>query len=215
MQNLMVEGRSYTDPETIKAIVNVEKNSPLFSLKPSEARKMLEKLSWVKSAQVERRLPDTLYIRLEERQPFALWQRNKRLSLIDREGVVLTDHKLRRFDDLIIIIGDKAPENAVELLGLLQAEPSVKERVEVASFVSDRRWDLRLDDGKLVKLPEKEIGVALRKLALKHEQEALLDKAVTSIDLRQSDRITVGVDPGVSEGRSDNLKPTSHKAGAI
>lgn len=216
VRNIIVEGRHHTDVDTLRAMVNMEKGDPVFSFDPAEARKMIERISWVRSAHVERRLPDTIYIRIEERRPMALWQRNKRLSLIDAEGVVLTDHNLAPWKNLMIVVGDDAPRKAAELLSMLQAEPVIRERVEAATLVSGRRWDLKLKSGADVKLPETELGLALRKLAVNHEEEALLDKDVLSIDVREEGRITVRTKPGAVQdydGKSgaSRITPASGK----
>lgn len=196
VKNIMVEGRKHADSETIKAIVNIEKGDPLFAFNPAQAQEMIEKIAWVRAAQVERRLPDTIYIRLEERQPMALWQKDGKLSVIDEEGVVLTDHNPQDFRSLLLIAGDKAPENAAELLSMLEAEPEMSQYVEAATFVSGRRWDLKLKDGCTVKLPEDEVGLALRRLAVTQESDDILNKNLSVIDLRESDRITVRTKPG-------------------
>src|SRR5437762_728813 len=84
--------------------------APLLAVSPSEAKTQLEALPWVRSAAVERRLPDTLHIRLVERQPLAFWQRQGKLVLIDRDGVVITGDRLERFPGLVVIVGDDAPK---------------------------------------------------------------------------------------------------------
>lgn len=217
VRNIMVDGRHYTDADTLKAMVNMEKGDAIFAFKPAEARRMLERISWVKSAHVERRLPDTIYIRLEERRPMALWQRNQKLSLIDSSGVVLTDHNLAPWKNLMIVVGDDAPKRAAELLTMLEAEPVIEERVEAATLVSGRRWDLKLKSGADVKLPEDELGLALRKLAINHEEEELLDKDVLSIDVREEGRITVRTKPGAAQdydgktGAPRRITPASGK----
>lgn len=211
VKNIIVEGRQYTDVDTLRAMVNMEKGDPIFSFEPAEAKKMVERISWVRSAHVERRLPDTIYIRIEERRPMALWQRNKRLSLIDADGVVLSDHNLAPWKHLMIVVGDDAPRKASELLTMLQAEPVIKDRVEAATLISGRRWDLKLKSGADVKLPEAELGLALRKLAVNHEEESLLDKDVLSIDVREEGRITVRTKPGAAQdynGKSGASKIT-------
>jgi len=216
VRNIMVDGRQHTDVATIKAMLNVDKGDPIFSFHPAQAKVLLEKLSWVKSAQVERRLPDTIYIKLQERVPLALWQRNQRLSLIDADGVVLTDENLGEFRNLLIVVGDGAPQKAAELISMLHAEPVIEQRVEAATLISGRRWDLRLKSGADVKLPEDELGLALRKLAVNHEEEDILDKDVVSIDVREEGRITVRTKPGaVQQFKAGSTAPTTSAGSPI
>ncbi len=206
VRNILVEGRVNSDPDVLKAIINIEKGDPLFSFNPKEAQQLIEKITWVKAAHIERRLPDTIYIGLEERRPLALWQKDKKLRLIDSEGEVLTDHNLKRFKDLIIIVGTRAPEHAPELISLLKVESELAKRVQSASRVGNRRWDLKLEDGTAVKLPEDDIGFALRRLAVAQEEDGLLDKDIVSVDLRKTDRIVVRTRPGKVQEYKAGLK---------
>ena len=194
--NIMVEGRHYTDVEILKAIINIKKDDPLFLFEPDSARDILEKLSWVKTAQVERRLPDTIYVKLEERTPMALWQRSKELSLIDTEGEILTDNGLEKFKNYIVLVGDDVPERAPEFLKLLSSEPQILSKVEAAKSVSGRRWDITLKSGAVVKLPEEEVELALTRLAKMQDEENIMDKDIQVIDVRELSRITVRTKPG-------------------
>ncbi len=196
VKNILVEGRHYTDVDALKAIINMRAGDPIFAFKPDEAHDLIAKLSWVKDVKVERRLPDTIFVGIKERTPMALWQHNKRVSLIDTDGVFLTDHKLERFKDYIILVGAEVPEKAPEFLRLLRSEPLLLERVEAATLVSGRRWDLQLKGDITVKLPEDETALALRRLVSMHEEEKLMDKDIAVIDVREPTRVTVRTKPG-------------------
>tara|TARA_B100000508_G_scaffold139973_1_gene139528 strand:- start:998 stop:1876 length:879 start_codon:yes stop_codon:yes gene_type:complete len=196
VENLMLEGRKYTDADAILAIANIQKGDPLFSFDTDAAQLMLERLSWVKEAHVTRRLPDTIHIQITERQPFALWQHNKKISLIDDEGVFLTNYKLSRFKDLLIVVGKDAPQESGDFLKLLSAEPTVREKVESAMYVAGRRWDLTLKNGVTIKLPEEEVSLALSTLAKAQVEDALLDKDIKMIDMREQARIVIRTKPG-------------------
>lgn len=215
VENILVEGRYFTDIDVLKAIINTKKGDPIFSFDPDAAHDMILKLSWVKSVEIERRLPHTIYVGLTERVPMALWQRKKRLSLIDSEGVVLTDHKLGKFKDLIILTGADVPEEAPVFLQLLKSEPELFKRVEAATLISGRRWDLKLKSGALVKLPEEETALALRRLTTIHERENLLDKDIKVIDVREPTRVTVRTKPGSVQEYQAGFQKTGNAGGAI
>lgn len=191
LQNILIEGRVNADPQKLKELINMEKGDPLLSFDPVKVQQDIQSLSWVKRAQVERRLPDTVYVRIEERVPYALMQEDGKVAVIDREGVTLTRAMKPEYEALMLVTGDKAAEHAAGLVDLLKAEPVVMERTEAAFFVSGRRWDLRLKNGMAVNLPAGDVGLALRRLADAIEQDGILDKDIKSIDLREDDRIIV------------------------
>lgn len=206
VENILVEGRAYTDLEVLKAIINVQKGDPLFAFNPGEAQALVERISWVRAAHVERRLPDTIYIGLEERKPLALYQSNKKLTLIDEQGAQITTDRIKRFKDLVIVMGEGAPEEAPTLLSNLVAEPVLFEKARNAKWIDQRRWDLTLEPDIEVKLPEDDLGLALRRLATAQAEDGLLDKDITSIDLRERDRIVVRTRPGAVQEYKAGLK---------
>lgn len=201
VREVMVEGRGETPREEIMNALGVARGAPILGLDLERARTDLERLPWVATATVERRLPDTVFVRLTERRPLALWQREGRLSLIDTDGVVLTERDLGRYRNLPIIVGADAPRHAGALLDALAEVPAVAKHVQAAVRVGGRRWDLRLDSGVAVRLPETEIRHALRQLAEVVAKHPLLERDVVAIDLRLPDRLVVQTSPGSAERR--------------
>ncbi len=192
VENILVEGRKYSDPDILLSVVNVIKGDPIFSLNPEEARKQIERISWVKSARVERRLPDTLYIELQEYEPLALWRNKGELSVIASGGVILTQSNLEQFKDLIMVVGKGAPNKAQELIELLDAEPDLKKMIDHAELIDNRRWNLYTKEDKLIKLPASDLGLAIRNIMLRQEQDNILSKgAITVIDARYKGRLIV------------------------
>ena len=209
VDNILVEGRHYTDPDAIVAILNIKKGDPVFAFSPAPAQKMLNKLSWVKEARVQRRLPDTIYVELTERKPMALWQHEGKIKVVDEDGEVLTSDRLERFKDLLIVTGEKAPKEAHTVIEALEYEPEIAKRTESATLVSDRRWDLTLTGGIKVRLPEEEIAFALRRLVGAQEESGLLDKDIKSIDLREAERIVVQTRPGAAQDYRATIEPAA------
>jgi cell division protein FtsQ len=194
--DILVEGREHTDPDVLRALINVERGDSIFLVNPSETKKLIERISWVKEAHVERRFPDKVYIGLIERKPMALWQNKGKIRVIDYEGVTLTDRNIKPFADLMIVVGESAPSKVPELFMFLQAEKALLGRVEAASLVGERRWDLKLKTGITIRLPEDNIGQALSRLMDVHKKESILDKDLMAVDLRKVDRVIVRTKPG-------------------
>lgn len=209
VDNILVEGRVNSDADVLRAILGLERGDPILAFDPAEAKDMIERVSWVREAHIERRLPRTIYIGIVERKPMALWQHKGKIRVVDAEGVTLTDALRGTFHDLPLIVGDDAPHYAPALLAVLGAETAVRDRMEAATWVGERRWDLKLKNGVIVKLPENDMGLALRRLAVAQEEDGLMDRAIESIDLRDSGRITVKTKPGAVEEYRSKLQAAS------
>ena len=195
VRNVLVEGRVETKSGDILAALKAERGAPLLDIDVAAAKARLEGLPWIKSAEVERQLPDTLRVKVEERKPFALWQLGQRLSVIDREGVVIVKDNVGRFADRPLVVGEGAERRAAEILDLVASEPAISKAVDAAVLVSGRRWNLRLKGGIEVRLPEEGTDAAWHRLARMERETRLLNKAITAIDLRQPDRVIVGLTP--------------------
>jgi cell division protein FtsQ len=193
--DVRVEGREATDRNTILAALGAAPGAPILAVDPSRAREQIEKLPWVHSAVVERRLPDTIYIRLVERKPLALWQHGGKLDLIDREGAVIPVTHLDRFAKLPMVVGEHAASHAAELIDMLTTEPDLAARVSAAIRVGDRRWNLRVDNAIDVLLPADSPASAWAQLASLERSSAILKRDVQVVDVRLPDRLVVRVNP--------------------
>lgn len=188
---VFVSGRQRTSRTALIEALDVTLGEPLLGFDADAARRRIEALGWVREAVVERRLPDTIFLRIEERQPLALWQRAGRLVVIDRDGVVIDGARPRQFSKLAVIVGDDAPAHAAPLLAVLASEPGLNRRVAAAVRVGGRRWNLRFDNGVDVQLPERNLAAAWRRLAEFERNHQLLERDITAIDLRLPDRLVV------------------------
>jgi cell division protein FtsQ len=204
--DVRVEGREATDRDAILAALGTAPDSPILAVNPARAKEQLEKLPWVHSAVVERRLPDTLYVRLVERKPLALWQHGGKLELIDREGTVIPVSHLDRFAKLPLVVGEHAATRAADLLDILATEPDLAARVSAAVRVGDRRWNLRIDNAIDVLLPADSPASAWAELANLERSSAILKRDVQAVDVRLPDRLVVRVNPEVPKEA-----PTSKK----
>ena len=204
--DVKVEGREATDRDTILAALGAAFGAPILGVSPARAKEQLERLPWVRSAVVERRLPDTLYVRLVERKPLALWQHGGKLDLLDRDGTVIPVGHLDRFAKLPLVVGEHAANHAAQLLDILASEPDLAARVSAAIRVGDRRWNLRIDNAIDVLLPADSPASAWAELANLERSSAILKRDVQVVDVRLPDRLVVRINPEVPKEA-----PTSKK----
>jgi cell division protein FtsQ len=187
-----VEGRQKTPEPLVRAALGVHKGDAILTYSLAEARTRLETINWVQSATLERRLPGTIVVKLVERRPFAVWQTEGRFVLIDRDGNVVTDSDVAAFSgQLPLVVGVGAPQAAAALIDVLATQPALQARMTAAVRVGERRWNLRMDNGVDVMLPEGEEKRALARLAELQASHALLDRPLQVVDMRLPDRLVV------------------------
>ena len=191
VDEVLVTGRSGAEKQDLLNAIKLQRGDPILGFSIGRAQAELQRLPWIAAATVERRLPNMVYIRITERVPMALWQFDRKLVLIDKAGTILADQGVERFVKLPIIVGKGAPEHAPELLRQLSNEPILSPHLAAAVWVGSRRWDLRLDNGINVRLPEYDYAGALRRLSDLVSRESLFDRDIVAIDLRLPDRLIV------------------------
>lgn len=194
LRQVSVAGRSRTPAVDVLDAIDLPQGAPLIGFDPTSARERLESLPTVKTATVERRLPDQLYISLVERTPIAIWQNGDDNLLIDAEGVVLGDINAESLS-LPLVSGKGAPEAASDLLTMFSTEPALAARVKAAIRVGNRRWDLWVDgyagSGVQIKLPETAMETAFRRLSVLDRSQSLLERDLAMIDMRVPDRLVI------------------------
>jgi cell division protein FtsQ len=202
VQEVLVEGRRSVDGGVIMAALGVGRGDPIFDLDPAAAQAALLEIPWIRSASVERRLPDTIFVRIEERVPLALWQNNQKFSLVDRDGHVLPVQSLADYPDLPMVVGSDAAETAATLIDGLSKTPDIARRIKSAMRVGGRRWDLMLDNHVTVKLPDGDVTAALARLDEAQRKDSVLDRDILVVDLRMADRMVIQLTPAAAAQRS-------------
>lgn len=206
VNDVLVEGRKNASADIILAIINMEKGDPIFSFDPHAAKEQIEKIGWVQSAHVQRRLPSTIYIGIKERTPLAIYNDGKTLKLLDDQGENIPTDKVSRFKGLMIVSGKGAPDHVAELSGFLSEDKALMSRVKAARRISERRWDLEMKNGVNVKLPEEGLGFSLSRLSKEQAESGLLEKDIVAIDMREPDRIAIRTKSGKAQDYNAELK---------
>ena len=119
VRDVYVDGRVRTSQQALREQLGITVGQPVLAVDTNAVRRRLERLTWIDQASVVRLLPDSIYVRLIERQPLALWQREGRFSLVDRTGAVIEGVAPgAEYRDLRVLVGEGAPRRAADLFAL-------------------------------------------------------------------------------------------------
>jgi cell division protein FtsQ len=208
--DVVIEGRENTPEPLLRAALGVTLGDPTLGFSVELARQRLATLPWVEHATVERRLPGTVVVYLQERRPFAIWQNQGRFVLIDRSGQQVPNQNMADFRQLPLVVGPGAPVAAAALIDALTDLPELQKRVVAAVRVAERRWNLHLDNGADVLLPEGHETAALDRLTKLQQEHQLLDRPLAAIDMRLADRLVLRpkAEPHTDAAATPPKKPT-------
>lgn len=193
LERVIIEGHIRTHKEDVMRVLNIAQGMPILEVNLDEVRSRIAELPWIKSVRVERHLPASLYIRVEEKTPIAVWQNKGKYFPLDETGAPINDNKTV-LSNLILVVGKDAPAHTTDLINGLSRYPHLAPLVRSAVRVGERRWNLILFDiekGTVIYLPESQIEGALKRLQSLHKTQQILDKDFKVIDLRLNDRLIV------------------------
>ena len=201
VKRIDVSGGSYLSAETVSAATGIADGTKIADIDLGAVRLAVEDLGWVKQARVARLLPDMIRIDIVERTPYALWQHDGVLRLVDDLGVEITQDRLNRFAALPLVVGAGAPLHAYDLMNILETQPNLAARVEAAVRVGERRWDLRFTNGVTVRLPELGAPETWERLAELERNQGILGRDIAALDMRLPDRLIVRLTPAAAQAR--------------
>lgn len=201
LQNIRIWGQEHVSERELHRALALDKRQKqsLLFYDVHAARVHLLALPWVAGASVHKLYPKTLHVRLQEYKPFALWQKGRVFSVIDKTGHVITQRITAEHAGLPLAVGTGAAGRISEFLEILEDFPELRARMQAAVFIAERRWNLLLEEGITLRLPEVEIDTALKEIVSLDKKTALLSRGLLSVDLRLPDRIVLRMPDKVAE----------------
>jgi cell division protein FtsQ len=211
IHELSITGRRQLTERDVLAAAGVTERTSLLFLDVADTRNRLKANPWIAEATVQKFFPGRLQIEIAERDAFALWQKDGKVSLIAADGTTLGPFADRRFAALPFVVGPGAETKARDFLAVLDRYPAIRDQVRASILVADRRWNLKLKNGIDVRLPEADPAGALDLLAGLDRDKKLLTRDITAVDLRLSDRVTVRLSDPAAQAREELLRPKKGK----
>ena len=205
--------RELTEAEVL-AMAGVGPRNSLIFLDVAKIRERLKAVPLIKEASVSKLYPNRLLIEIEERQPFALWQKDGAVSIVAADGTPVDAMKDPRFERLPLVVGEGANARLTEYVGVLEAAGDLRDRVRAGIYIAGRRWTLKMDNGVEIELPEKAPADAISRLSSVEHDGHILEKDVVSIDLRIPGRLMARLTADAAATRADLVAKKSKKKGA-
>ncbi|QEE09515.1 FtsQ-type POTRA domain-containing protein [Bartonella kosoyi] len=188
-----ISGNKRLTKQDILKMLKLDAAPSIFTFDVERARSLLEKQAWVQSANVQKIYPNRMRISIVEREPYAIWQHDSIMDIVDHTGRVIVPFKAEIVRDLPLVVGQGAQNAAKGFIQALSVYRQVYDRVRAFVRVGDRRWDLVLDNEMRLMLPENGALERLSSLISSGRMQDLLSRDILSVDLRLADRITVSL----------------------
>jgi len=204
-------GSKEVSREEILTTAGVTGGASLLFLDADAARARLLANPWIADAAVLKLYPDRLQITITERLAFALWQKDGRVSVIADDGTILEPFVADRYVGLPLVVGRGAERQAKDFLSVIYRYPDIRSQLRASVLVAERRWNLWLNNGVDVRLPEGNIEPALDRLVALDREKKLLSRDIVAVDLRLPDRVSVRLSDAAARARDDAAKDKKKK----
>ncbi len=173
----------------IRDAAMIEPGENMFRADPHVIRKRVEATQKVMNVRVHRLWPDQIVIMAEAAEPVAVWHDGRSWAVIDALGRPIPGARASDHTRLVRVAGAGGATAAPQLAAALKAHPEITSRLAIAARVADRRWDLRLVSGTIIRLPEDtKLDAAIASLESLQLRTAITERRLVRIDLSHSGR---------------------------
>ena len=212
IEAVTISGQNDLTEAEVLEIAGIGPKTSLAFLDAADVRKRLMRSPFVKDASVRKLYPSRVVITLVEREAFGLWQKDGKVNVIARDGVVIDEMRDGRFAGRPFVVGEGANARIDEYLALLEAAGDMREKIRAGMLVAGRRWNLKTTGGIDIKLPELNPRAALQALARLDRETRILDKDAIALDMREPGRIIARLSEEGMAARADAAARKSGKA---
>ena len=196
VNSMAVNGASAELQAQVAAVLDIEWPVSSLLLDVEAIQRAVVGLDAVKSAEVRILNGGKLQIDLIERGPAIVLLRDDRVELWDEEGFRVAAVLGRAEAAALPVITGEGAERAIpEALELWRIAAPISMELRGLIRMGDRRWNLLLDSGLVVMLPEEGAAEALRHVLAVHRVDELLERDILSVDMRNPERPTLRLTP--------------------
>jgi len=181
----------------IRKLVNLSLPISSLNINVADVRDAVVGLDAVRAVHVRLRADGRMDIRIEERVPVIVWRSGDQVEALDADGARaarLSDRSDRT--GLPLIVGPGAQDHVAEAKEIYLTAGPLAERIRALVRVGERRWDIVLDRGQIIQLPESAARAALERVLALDAADDLLERDVKVVDMRDGRRPVLRLSPG-------------------
>jgi cell division protein FtsQ len=120
VRTIEVDGAVHTPRAALDVVTQRYVGLNLFQIDIERVQRDLRGLGWVRRIDIEKNLPDTLRIKISEREPVALVRNGDRLLYVDEEGIAFAELNAKVGDADLPLITDAAGAELTRSVALLR-----------------------------------------------------------------------------------------------
>ena len=191
LSDIQISGINYIDEKEILNVFESHIGKSIFLLPLNELSKEIRKNIWVKDLYIDNDFNNSLFVSVEEEVPLGIYLNNNKRILVSKNLVILDIlNNEKKFIDLIVFKGENSIHNILNLLNNLNTD--IINKIKLAHYIENRRWNINLKNKIQLKLPENNIKEAIKNYEKIYKKYSDSDfEKIFSIDLRITNRVII------------------------
>ena len=191
IKNIKITNNHLVDGEEIKKNLNSIYNKNIFFLKKEDIKQLISKVDFLYKIEVKKVYPDTILIKIFETKPVAIVFKNQTKYLLDSSSklISINEEKVNDFKNLPNIFGKNSELKFIKFLNTLKKNKFPYDKIKNYYYFQIDRWDVQLQNNKIIKLPHKNVdGAIIKSIKLLNREDF---KNYNIVDLRVGGKIIV------------------------
>ncbi len=160
IKEIKVENNEIIKEEELIKDLSFLYNKNIFFLNSFEIKKKLDKKNFIKRLEIKKTYPDKLIIKIFEKEPIAIIINKQGKFFLGKKIELIKFRKIMKYDELPIIYGDI--KNFKILFNNLKKINFPFKIIKKFVFFKVNRWDIELEDERLIRLPSKRYNKSLK-----------------------------------------------------
>ena len=187
IKNINIYGLSYDEKKLVQNELSNFQNENIFKLNKEKVLAKLNKLDFIENVYINKIMPSSINVELSKTLILGKTLKNGELFYIGKNGKFINSSQFINKIDTPNVFGEFNIEEYFYLLDVLEMQNLAKEEIKNYYYFKNKRWDLSFSNGKILKLPSKNIedSIIIYKKLLKNNNLA----NTKIIDLRVSNQV--------------------------
>ena len=184
LKKIEVTGLTNLNKDEILVYFNKFKNNSIFLVPVKEISNEIKKNKWIKEVNIRNDYKNTLKVNVKEEMPIGIYENNNQQILFSNNLSILEIlGKNHDYKNLIIFFGENSIINSKYLTSKIDKD--IQQMIESVKFIENRRWNIKLKNNIIIKLPEVKLDEAMKNYKKIYSNLSNKDlKDIEIIDLR-------------------------------
>lgn len=160
IQEIKIENNNILEDRELIKIFSFLYNKNLIFLSSFELKKRIDKKSFIKKLEIKKIFPDKLVIKVFEKEPIAIIiDKYQKKFYLGKKIDLIRYRKIQKYENLPVIKGEQ--NNFKVLYNNLIKINFPTEQILSYRYFKANRWDIEMNDKKILKLPAKNYNEVL------------------------------------------------------